>query len=729
MRVIRILVLFLTISSIARAQGEFSKEQTPPNWPLTFEKIASPFGERILSVACTSDGVIFAGTEGNGILRSTDGGESWQSTSLRKGNIWPIHVAPGGTIIAFRTEGWMSRRAVLRSSDGGASWNELPAGDAGHFGMAILKSYGSKMYSEGGGGLHMSTDDGLSWATLISEAPMAPCCSDYRLEVLSDSVLFALSYRGLFRSGDGGLSWGRIPTRHRYYSQLLRDPAGGVLVAAVDSSSVNAPDELIRVSYDGSVVQTIGSGPFYGSIPVGILLDNGDLLAAAVERNETIMRSADSGRTWVSSSGIRAAVSDFCQCPDGTVLAATHGGLYRSDDRGRTWEDCAAGSTRRRVTHLFNDGHNTIYAGTGDAGLFLSRDECRTWTHAGTGYCGIVDGFSVAEGHALIAVEHTQPYLVYSVYGVEFIDWWGWAYTLDLSWNGTQTWRQLDFYANSVARGRDSLVLTDDRAQNISTDGGDSWTSESMLAGVKDIQAMQGGIFVLRNDTLLFRKDGQTEWEFVTAAVNGRAIGGNDFHLLLLEVGRLRHSSDHGETWTSLPVDDIFFHHSPRIVWLDNAHSFAVTGIGDVMLLSSDMGTSWKRIVPEADTRRFIYCAYTDSEGRLLLGTDDGLYRSTMGLRGSTVPNTFHLGVPYPNPATSPVMIPYTLEEPGYVRLTIHDISGRERGVLHEGVHGTGTFYQGLHHTHSYLYGGAGLYFINLSVNGQMQSQPLVFPE
>ncbi|MFA6232691.1 MAG: T9SS type A sorting domain-containing protein [Bacteroidota bacterium] len=724
----RVLIFIVAVSFPALAQEQIPKTTTSPLRMLKFTKIASPVGERILAIACTDDGVILAGTEGNGILRSTDGGASWQTTSLREGNIWPIHVSPGGTLYAFTTDGWMSHRAVFTSSDGGANWTELPDSSARYFGMAIVKSYNSKMYSEGGGGLHVSTDDGASWMTIQTEPPMERCSSDYRLEVLSDSVLFAMCYWGLFRSGDGGLSWNRIPTQHRSYSQLLRDPAGGVLVAAEDSSSLNSMDELIRVSYDGSVVETIGPGPFWGGIPVGILLENGEFLAGSIEKSATIMRSTDSGRTWVNTSGIRAAVSDFCQCPDGTVFAATHGGLYRSHDSGITWEDCPVGSTRRPVRHIFDDGGTTIYAGTGDAGLFKSDDACLSWESAGTGYCRIVDGFSVAPGHILIGVEHTQPWLIYGLYGEIFLDWWGWRRTLDLSWDSGQTWQQLGFRFDCLTHFRDSVVLLTDNAFNISTDGGNSWKSDSMLWGARDIKALQGGIFVLKkNDTLYFRKDGNTEWEFISTAERGWAIGGDDSRLLLLESGAIRRSTDGGMTWTSTVVEDIFYH-DPKIVTLDDGSLYAVTGIGDVLLLSKDAGETWNRVVPDGETRRFVYCAYTDSKGRLLLGTDDGIYRSATAARGNSIVYTFHLGVPYPNPATSPVMIPYTLEESGYVRLTIHDISGRERGILREGFQGPGTYYQGLHHTHSTYYGGAGLYFINLSVNDNVQTQPLVFP-
>ncbi|MBR9978157.1 MAG: hypothetical protein KFH87_08720 [Bacteroidetes bacterium] len=724
---VRMVILLLGVLTPALAQVQISKSTTSLIRSLEFEKIASPLGERILSVASTENGVIFAGTEGNGILRSTDGGDNWQSTSLSDGNIWPIHVAPGGTLYAFSTEGRMFRRVIFRSRDEGLNWTRIPDSSSRYFGKAIVRSHGTKIYSEGGGGLHVSSDDGITWTTLQTEPPIDRCITDYSLEVLSDSVLFALCYQGLFRSGDGGLSWSRIQTFHPRYSSLHRDPAGGVLVVARDTSEGKFLAELIRVSRDGSVVEVVGPGPVRERLPIAILLDNNDLLGGSVGYSETIMRSADSGRTWQATTGIRAAVSDFCQCPDGTVFAATHGGLYRSHDRGITWVDCPVGSTRRPVFHIFDDGDRRIYAGTGDAGLFQSDDDCMSWESAGTGYCGIVDGFSVAQDHVLLGVEHTKPWLVYTPYKVMHTDCWGFARTLDLSWDSGQSWQQLGFHFNRLARGKDSVVMTDGKTLNISTDGGISWESDSMLWGA-DIKASHGGIFVLgRNDTLYFRKDGQTKWEIVATAERGRAIGGDDSNLLLLETGGIRRSIDNGKTWRRTPIDNIFFF-GPEIVTLDMGDFYAVTGLGAVMLLSGDKGETWKRIVPDGDNRRSIHCAYTDMEGRLLLGTDDGLYRSKTSLRSSTVVYTFRLGVPYPNPALSPVMIPYTLEEAGYVRLTIHDSSGRERGILFEGYHSPGTYFHRLHHMFSGYYGGAGLYFINLSVNGNVQTQPLVFP-
>jgi len=302
---------------------------------------------------------------------------------------------------------------------------------------------------------------------------------------------------------------------------------------------------------------------------------------------------------------------------------------------------------------------------------------------------------------------------------------------MDLSWDAARTWQRPDLRQDGiqlVRHGEDSLVLTNGHTLNISTDGGQSWTADPVLKRARDIAELRGGLYVLhQGDTLFYREDGGTEWEFVCAADRGRAIGGDDYVLFLLENGAIRRSTDGGKTWARIPVDVVRYY-DPKIVPLDNGNAFAVTGIRDAILLSMDLGLTWKRLVPDPDKSLYVYCAYTDSKGRLLLGTDDGLYRSSTSLRSSTLVYTFQLGVPYPNPALSDVTIPCTLEQDGYVRLTLHDISGRERWILHEGYHDAGTHFFGLDNTYSSIFGGAGLYFISLSVNGEVQTQPLVFP-
>ena len=73
------------------------------------------------------DRTLFAGTQFRGILRSTNGGDSWEQVGLPSSNVLAIGISPeyttDGTIIAGT-----GRDGVFRSADGGESWEEINRG-------------------------------------------------------------------------------------------------------------------------------------------------------------------------------------------------------------------------------------------------------------------------------------------------------------------------------------------------------------------------------------------------------------------------------------------------------------------------------------------------------------------------------------------------------------------------------------------------------------------------
>ena len=119
------------------------------------------------------------------------------------------------------------------------------------------------------------------------------------------------------------------------------------------------------------------------------MADNTTILVGTV--GEGVMRSADNGNTWKrmgypeglhTDALVRALVSDRDR-PE-VVLAGTDRGLYRSDDAGQSWRLVDSALSGYNVWALAVDPQDpqTMYAGTGiptPAGLFRSRDRGVTW--------------------------------------------------------------------------------------------------------------------------------------------------------------------------------------------------------------------------------------------------------------------------------------------------------------------------------------------------------------
>ncbi len=719
--------------SVCHAQESLGRENTVPRHPLEFESIDGPRGEVVLSIVCTKQGVLLAGTSGHGVMRSTDGGDSWVQTSLRNEAVWPMYVTPGGHILAFLVHDLLSGTDVEVSTDGGENWTLLPDSSRKFYGRAVVRTTDGAMYSEGGGGLHRSTDDGRSWETLQTAPPMERCDTDYELVVLNDSVLFAKCSRGIFRSGDYGKNWLKLPLQHSSFSELIPDPAGGVLALGTDTVGTDR-DEVLRISADGVNVEVFPVSSWRSGERRFALLADGTMLMGSASRQQGIVRSTDSARTWVPTSVSSGSVHDFCQAPDGTVYAAMHGSIYRSFDDGQSWEECSNGLLKRSILHLFGDQDGGLYAGTQDGGLYSSMDDGRSWWATTTGLCTVHLGLSICPGNFVLGMYPAWSFTVYSIEGHHGYDITTPGLDLLYTNDSTRTWRTPKFDSfhpgnlRRLARGEGLRVYGCASVLMISDDGGETWRQDRPLEYPRDVYANAMGVYILSDDSLFFRKSDSDPWRLLRHGTGLSAVGGSGESVFVHERDAILRSDDGGLNWETAPVYPEYPLNDPAFV----PGSFWATvliGDGYFIYLTSNQGRSWERVVPVDNHRLRITSAIVDSDNRLILGSSEGLYRSTHPLPGSYASRTFSLGVPWPNPAVTDFTIPYTLEEDGYARMTITDITGRELLVLFEGQRNAGKYMHSQYLYYSSRRPVAGLYFVNFSVNGRMQTRPLVIRE
>ena len=108
---------------------------------------------------------LYAGTNSNGVYKSTDGGASWSAVtsgliylSVRALAIDP--TAPN-TLYAGTNGG------VFKSADGGASWNPTGAGPTSVRTLTIAPTASNTLYTATeGGGVFKSTDYGATWSAI-----------------------------------------------------------------------------------------------------------------------------------------------------------------------------------------------------------------------------------------------------------------------------------------------------------------------------------------------------------------------------------------------------------------------------------------------------------------------------------------------------------------------------------------------------------------------------------
>ncbi|HEX9416159.1 MAG TPA: YCF48-related protein [Gaiellaceae bacterium] len=145
-----------------------------------------------------SPSTLFAAVAGRGLYRSQDGARSFSLVSERVGgNVMALAVTPDGQILAGDMQ-----QGLLESSDGGESWKQRL--QAQLIGLAVNPSDPTRLLAAGAG-IALSKDGGRSWQSVLDlpegVGPLAWSRSNPKLA-------YAVGFdRVLYRSTDGGESW------------------------------------------------------------------------------------------------------------------------------------------------------------------------------------------------------------------------------------------------------------------------------------------------------------------------------------------------------------------------------------------------------------------------------------------------------------------------------------------------------------------------------------------
>jgi photosystem II stability/assembly factor-like uncharacterized protein len=264
----------------AVAGGVWKSTNAGSTWQPVFDaqKIAS-IGA--IAVADSDHNIIYVGTGeacprgnityGDGVYRSLDAGKTWQHLGLRDTrHIGAIVVDPRNPDIVFvaalgHAFGPNEERGIFRTGDGGKSWQRVLFHDRDTGGIDVVfdprnpntlfaslwqvrrEPWG---FSSGGAGsgLYRSSDGGFTWKLIehhgLPDGPLG------RIGVSvsgadSNRIYAAIEAKegGVFRSDDGGDSWTRVNSDHRfrqrawYYSHIFADPVALNTVYVLDTGA------------------------------------------------------------------------------------------------------------------------------------------------------------------------------------------------------------------------------------------------------------------------------------------------------------------------------------------------------------------------------------------------------------------------------------------------------------------------------------------------------------
>ena len=316
-------------------------------------------GGRIRSILVnpTNVNIMYVGSVGGGVWKSTNGGGSWFPLNDFMGNLaigcllmdpTNPNVIYAGTGEGFSNADGLRGAGIFKSTDGGTNWTQVPS----------------------------TANSSFYYVNRLTVSPT------------NNLILIAATGTGVWRSTDGGSTWSQ-----RYNTVAMLDvvfnPADGS--KAIASGSTYGVIGRVIYSTDGGVSWLASSGlpASGGRIEVAYAASNPSIVYASANNNSgEVYRSTDGGVTFTFMSN-PAHVSgqgwyDNCIWVDPTnpnlvLIGGTD--IYRSVDGGSTFSDIGgySGGIHPDQHAIVNTaGYNgtsikTVFIGN-DGGLFKAAD-------------------------------------------------------------------------------------------------------------------------------------------------------------------------------------------------------------------------------------------------------------------------------------------------------------------------------------------------------------------
>jgi photosystem II stability/assembly factor-like uncharacterized protein len=602
----------------------------------------------------SDDGTVLAGAASGGVWKTTDHGLSWRplTDGLSDLSVGAVAYAPSDPQVVYIGSGegglgsfFVPGIGLVRSSDGGETWFVPSPGEIvaeQFFALSVDPRDEERLLAATERGLFSTADGGVTWALRLGHPDLYGVTEILRSPEDPDRLWAALwcfshcpaPLARVMTSPDAGISW--EPSATGLPDALLNNPNANRIAIAVAPSDADVlytslntnrytpvgPEVAIFRSSDGgsSWSETSDPGPYLlnqGWYDNAIVVDptNPDGVVAA---GVWYVRTADGGATWTTMDPISGGDwmgTETLPHVDGHALAwqqedlwlGCDGGVWVSGDGGVTWEGRNRGLVTRQYYGLDIDPirPERILGGTQDnkTNLRLGPDD-GDWEWVLDG-----DGFECA-------VNPLVPDLVYgTIYGT----------LVFASVDGGLSWRNIAPSTGGDLTPFDTpLTMRSDLPWHLFTgssrvwhsrDAGSSWRDlgTEVTNGEWSIDAIRSiAVTPADHDYLMIGKgwaiytssDAGSSWRVseMTTYVNSTAISPFAPELGLAGLARvppgepqLLRTTDGGLSWH--PADNGLPPFAVQVVrWhpLDADVAFAGTDVG--LFRSSDRGLTWTAI-------------------------------------------------------------------------------------------------------------------------------------
>ncbi len=541
--------------------------------------------------------ILYTGTNGEGVYKSYDKGDSWEKISedlilgdisaLAISNVNPDFLYVGG-----------SGGKLYKSPDGGSSWidisGNLPGGQIKD--IELVEGYGRIYLAMTGAsperGLFVSEDES-NWESVSTQFLDVEV---YAVEINSDDplIMFAAAKLGylngkLYRSLDGGMSWTDVLSA--YLVDVKMDP--------------NNPQKIVAASY-------------YDVIHV----------------------SEDNGTSWYGYSYFVNVQNFNCICfnplNSEELLAAGHNSglgpaVYRSTNGGYSWNSSDTGISTEFVFAVLYDWQNENIAFAGSTvGFHKSTDGGGNW------FTSIVGMQRITASTILIKKNNPAHWVIDTDIGIQVSENYGQDWELRFNWCTPSGYLpNSDTLYGILGEGSYSDGLYR------STNDGYNWSVVGYMMNPKALKISHTNpyrLYIIFTSSIYRSDDGGNSWVGVSGGITESPVIDlviNQNHpdtMYVITPTKVWKTNTGSSGWSVLPGPFDIYH--PLYIALDpNNGEHIYIGTNEALLISDDGGQNWTNRNPpangiyqlllSAEYPGFVVAGY-DSEG-VFYSFDDGI--------------------------------------------------------------------------------------------------------
>jgi hypothetical protein len=367
----------------------------------------------------TNSNIWWAGSASGGLWKTTNRGQSWTTNTDKIANFLTLGVSdilidPNNTNIMYlatgdKNQGGYFGVGVLKSTNGGNTWNttglSFQVSSRVFIGrMAMNPNNTNNIIATSNDGIYVTTNGGTNWTKTFNSH-----CKDVVMKPNNPNIVYATTYQNparFIKSTDGGVNWNVITNglpasdvRRMELAVTSNANDNVYLLASANNHglkgvylSTNSGDDFTLLADSPNMLghnQTGASSGGQGWYDLTIAVPNDDkntiLIGGVVTWKSTNLGSTWSlNNFWYNIGTVPTVHADqhyFRFANDGTLLVGNDGGVYASTNKGETWlwrsEDLAI----TQIYKISSSQHTLDHFifGSQDNGTMLKRKN-GSWT-------------------------------------------------------------------------------------------------------------------------------------------------------------------------------------------------------------------------------------------------------------------------------------------------------------------------------------------------------------